>query len=103
MLNRTYSLNQYHAKGMRSSKMQLVSACYTAVLHLRISKLYIFKNLAVYLSDARVTFFCKLHELRNTTTWTIRARFESLLNSSHSSRKQILREIVCCVYTLAVA
>ena len=39
--------------------------------------------------------------------WTIRTRFESLQNSSDSSRKQIFRkifilydEIVCCMYSL---
>ena len=35
--------------------MQIVSHCYTSVLYEPISKLYIFKNLVVYLSDARVT------------------------------------------------
>ena len=80
-LNRTQlsvkTLNQYHAKCMRFSKMQLISHCYTAVLDETISKLYIYKNSAVYLSDARVTFFfflffffClffiyKIQELRN--------------------------------------
>ena len=38
------------------SKLQLVSHCYTAVLYEPISKLYIYKNSAAYLSDARVTF-----------------------------------------------
>ena len=51
------TLNQYHAKCMHFSKMQLVSHCYTAVLYEPISKLYIYKNSAVYLSDARVTVF----------------------------------------------
>ena len=52
-------LNQYHAKCMRFSKMQLVSHCYTAVLYEPISKLYIYKNSAVYLSDCRATFFAR--------------------------------------------
>ena len=60
--NRTYiclakTLNQYHSKCMRFSKMQLVSHCYTAVLYEPISNLYIYKNSAVRLSDARITFF----------------------------------------------
>ena len=37
--------------------MQLVLHCYTAVLYEPISKLYISNNSAVYLSDAKVTFF----------------------------------------------
>ena len=51
------TLNQYHAKCMRFSKMQLVSHCYTAVLFEPISKLYIYKNPALYLFDAMVTLF----------------------------------------------
>ena len=79
------------------SKMQLLSHCCTAGLYEPISKLYIYKNSAVYVSDARVTgvffvcfvclffffvffffvfflffffvffFFCKVQELRNPT------------------------------------
>ena len=61
------SLNQYHAKYMHFSKMQLVSHCYTAVLCEPISKLYIYKNSTVYLSDCRVKFSCTIQELRNPT------------------------------------
>ena len=62
------SLNQYHANCMHFSKMHLVSYCYTVVLYELISKLYISKYSAVYLSDARVTvLFCKLQKLRNPT------------------------------------
>ena len=42
---------------MHFSKMQLVSHCYTAVLFEPISKLFIYKNSIIYLSDCRVTFF----------------------------------------------
>ena len=53
------TLNQYHEKCMRFSEMQLVSHCYTAVLYELISRLKIYKNSAVYLSDVRITlFFC---------------------------------------------
>ena len=45
------TLNRYHAKCMRFSKMQLVSHCYITVLYESISKLYIYKKSAVYLSD----------------------------------------------------
>ena len=53
------ALNQYHAKCMRCSKMQVVSHSYTAVLYKPISELYICKTLAVYLSNARVTCFAR--------------------------------------------
>ena len=42
---------------------------YTAVLYEPISKLYIYKNSAIYLYDARVMFFCKVQEFRNPTNW----------------------------------
>ena len=63
--------NQYHAKCMHFSKMQLVSHCFTAVLYEPISKLNIYKNSTIYLSNARVmffVFFCKVQELRKPTT-----------------------------------
>ena len=44
------TLNQYHAKFMQVSKMQLVLNCYTAVLFEPISRHYIYQNLAVYIS-----------------------------------------------------
>ena len=47
--------------------MQLVLQCYTAVLYEPIPKLFIYQKSAVYLSDARVTFVCKIQELRNPT------------------------------------
>ena len=61
----SYSINQYHAKRMRFSKMQLhvVSHFYTAGLYKPLPKLYIYKNSAVYLSDARVTFFARFENL----------------------------------------
>ena len=65
------TLNQYHEKCMRFSAMQLVSHCYTAVLYEPISRLKIYKNSAVYLSDVRITllfFFCKVEELRKPRT-----------------------------------
>ena len=64
------TLNQYHAICMRFfSKMQLVSNCYmyTANLYKPISKLYVYKSSAVHLYDCRVTYFCKIQELKNPT------------------------------------
>ena len=45
-----------------SINVQLVSHCYTAVWYEPISKLYIYKNSVVYLSDARIMFIYLLHD-----------------------------------------
>ena len=50
---------------MHAFLQNAVSHCHTEILYESISKLYIYS--AVYLSDARVTFFCKVQELRNPT------------------------------------
>ena len=56
------SRKQYHTQCMHFAKMQLVSDCYTVVLCLSISGLFIYKkkkkkkNSSVYLSDSRVVF-----------------------------------------------
>ena len=48
---------QYHAKYMHFSIIQLVPNHYTVVLYEPISRLYIYKISAVYLSNCRVIFF----------------------------------------------
>ena len=52
-------LNQYHAKCMHVSKIPLVSKFYTAILYEQISRLYIYKNSAVCLSNCWVMFFAR--------------------------------------------
>ena len=66
-------------------EMQLVLHCYIAFLYDSIPKLYIYKNSAVYLSDARVTLFCKMQELRNPTI------MHAYLTSNYSARMFVKR------------
>ena len=63
----------------------LVSYCHTAVLSEPMYKLYIYKNSAVYLSHVRVTFFCKVQELRNPNIWYCYILMEYLVISDKHS------------------
>ena len=76
------------------SKMHLVVNCYTAVFYKSISKLYLYKNSALYLSDCRVTcfffFFCKMQELRTRLRpFTILIVAEIILEESFLAYLQI--------------
>ena len=50
--------NEYHAKCMHFSKVQLVSNCYTVNLYELISKLYMYKNQSYIFPTAGLCFFC---------------------------------------------
>ena len=51
------NLKKYIQKCTHFAKKQLVSGCYTMVSYHAISRLYIHKKAAVYLSDSRVAVF----------------------------------------------
>ena len=61
-LNRTYCCLAKPSVSFMQNGAFLQNAISFALLYIAI---YIYKNSAVYLSDARVTFFCIVHELRN--------------------------------------
>ena len=83
-------------------EMQFASHCYTVVSYQAPSRLSVYKNSAVYLSGARVTFFFTIHVLgsptsyRRKTSKSIRATFTKsvhkyLRKSYSNSKRYILR------------
>ena len=62
------TLNQYHAKCMRFTKIQFVSYCYTAVLYEPIFKFTYTKTQPYIFPTVGLRFcFCKIKELRSPT------------------------------------